>query len=219
MTAGRLKRFAVLAALVAAALVVSHELIYLLAHPGGAEYARAMRDRGHDRYWTTLVLTVAIVVTALGVIALGQLHRLRRAVSQVRSGRAAVDDLALGTFGRIAGGLWLRVSVGTIVAFLAQENLEAAGAGASPSGLGVILGDHVIALPVIALASAVVALVGALVRWGREVMLARLCRSAVSPRRRMPRMARPVGARRPASTRAVRQHGLRAPPPLEAVPV
>lgn len=195
-----------------AALAASHELIYLLAHGAGAEYARAMREGGHDRYWTSFVLTVAVVTLVLVVVAVRQLRRLQRQTSLVRAGRLNVDDRGVGLFARLAAGLWMPVFASTFVAFVVQENLETVGAGHLLPGLDVVSGEHAIAVPVIALMSLLVALVGALVRWGRHVLLARLHRSSGPIRRRAPRALRPSSVSQPTFTSAVRSHGLRAPP-------
>lgn len=208
----RLGRIAVLATLVMAALAASHQLIYLLAHGTGAEYARAMREGGHDRYWTSFVLTVAMVTVVLGVVAVRQLRRLQRQTSLVRAGQLNVDDRGVGLFARLVAGLWMPVSAGTFVAFVTQENLEMMGAGRLLPGLHVVSGEHAIAVPAIALMSFLVALVGALVRWGRHVLLARLHLSSGLIRRRAPRALRPSSVNLPTSTSTVRSHGLRAPP-------
>lgn len=200
--------------MVMASLAASHELIYLLAHGAGAEYARAMREGGHDRYWTSFVLIVAGISLVLAVVAVRQLRRLHQQASLVRAGRLDVDDRGLGLFARQAVRLWLLVSANTFVAFLAQENFETVTASHPLPGLDVVGGEHAVALPVIAFVSLAVALVGALVRWGRHVLLARLHRSAGPVRRRAPRTLRPASISRPRSSSAVRSHGLRAPPPL-----
>lgn len=211
MSGRHLRTIVVLATLVMASLAASHELIYLLAHGAGAEYARAMREGGHDRYWTSFVLTVAGITLVLALIAVRQLRRLHRQASLVRAGRIRVDDAGLGLFVRQAMRLWLLVSTGTSLAFIAQENLETPAAGHALPGLDVVSGEHAIALPVIAFVSLLVALVGALVRWGRRALLARL-RLVSNAVRRAPRTLRPSSVCRPASTSTVRSHGLRAPP-------
>lgn len=207
----RLRQIAVLATLVMASLAASHELIYLLAHGAGAEYAGAMQEGGHDRYWTSFVITVVGVSLVLVVIAVRQLRRLHRQTLLVQSGRMTVDDRGLGLLARLTARLGLAVWAGTSVAFLAQENLETVTAGQSLPGVGVVSGEHGVAIPVIAIVSFFVALVGALVRWGRHVLLGRLRRS-LAPVRRVPRTLRPSSIARPASPSGVRSHGLRAPP-------
>lgn len=206
-----------MATLVMAALAASHELIYLLAYGTGAEYARAMREGGHDRYWTSFILTIIGISLLLAVIAGRQLRRLHRQTSMVRAGRLQVHDGGFGLLARQATRLWLLVSAGTVLAFLSQENLETVAAGHELPGLDVVTGEHAVAIPIIAFMSLLVALVGALVGWGRHVLLARLRGSLHPVRRRAPRTMRPSSVRVPASTRAVRWHGLRAPPSAVAL--
>ena len=197
-----------------ASLAVSHELIYLLAHGPGVEYTRAMREGGHDRYWTSFILTVVGVALVLAFVAVRQIRRLRRQASLARAGRLDVTDGGLGLLARLTGRLFVSVGTGTATAFFLQENLETVTAGHPLPGLGVVAGEHAIALLVIGLASLVVALVGALFLWGRHVLLARLRRAALHARRRPVRASRPSSTTRPSPTGAVRAHGLRAPPRL-----
>lgn len=212
MSGRPLRQISVLATLVLASLAASHEVIYLLAHGVGAGYARAMQEGGHDRYWTTFVLTVAGVTVALAIVAVGQLRRLVGQAFLVRGGRLSVDDRNFALFARLTARLWLPVAAGTAMLFIVQENLETATAARQLPGLDVVSGEHALALPVIALVSLLVALVGALVRWGRHVLLARLRRSLAPVRHRAQRIRRPSSITRPASSIAVHSHGLRAPP-------
>ena len=198
--------------LVLAALTASHELIYLLAHGAGAEYARAMREGGHDRYWTSFVLTVVGLTSVFAFIAVRQLRRLHQQTSMERAGRLRVHDGGLGLFARHAARLWLLVSTGTLLAFLTQENMETVTAGHALPGPDVVSGEYAVAIPVIAFVSLVVALVGGLVGWGRHVLLSRMGESLDGVPRRVPRTLRPTPVGVPASRSAVRWHGLRAPP-------
>lgn len=195
-----------------ASLAASHELIYLLAHGSGAEYARAMQEGGHDRYWTSFVLIVVAVTIGLGVVALFQIRRLQRQAVEAKAGRLNIEDQGLGLFGRLAIRLWLSVTVGAVVTFFIQENVETITAGHPLPGANVIAGEHGLALPVITFVSLIVAIVGALVRWGRHVLLAGLRRGLARAIRRVPRLPHPQSVDRPPSIVAVRSNGLRAPP-------
>jgi hypothetical protein len=207
-----IRQIAAVATLVMASLAVSHELIYLLAHGTGAEYSRAMQEGGHDRYWSSFVLTVAAVTLVLAVTAVCQIRRLMRQAFLVQAGRLCVDDRGFGLFARLTARLWLTLAAGTSVVFVMQENLETVAAANPLPALGVVSGEHAVALPVIAFVSLMVALVGALVRWGRHVLLSRLNSPRVPVRPRAPRAARAPSLARPASVAAVHSHGLRAPP-------
>lgn len=195
-----------------ACLAASHELIYLIAHGIGAEYVRAMQEGGHDRYWTSFVLTVAGVAAALALIAFRQIRRLRHQASLVRTGQLRVDDRGYGLLARLIARLWLLVAAGTVLAFLGQENLETVTAGHPLPGFDVVSGEHAVALPVIVVAGLLVACVAALVRWGRHLLLARL-RRTLGPARRPPtRTRRPPFIPVPTTAVGVHSHGLRAPP-------
>ena len=76
---------AVLGALSLAALALSHELIYLIAHGAGEGYATAMREGGHDRYWTSFLLIVTLVTSGLSVVGVAQVRRLRRLAAAMRA--------------------------------------------------------------------------------------------------------------------------------------
>ena len=195
-----------------ASLAASHELIYLLAHGSGAEYTRAMQEGGHDRYWTSFVLVVVAVTIGLGAVAVCQIRRLRRQAGEASAGRLSVNDQGFRLLGRLIGQLWLSVAVGVALGFFIQENLETIAAGQPLPGANVVAGEHGLALPVIAFVSLLVAIVGALVRWGRHVLLARLRRVLARAIRRVPRMPYPQSVDRPISIVAVRSNGLRAPP-------
>jgi hypothetical protein len=209
----RLRSFAVLGLLVLAALALGHELIYLLAHEFGVGYARAMQEGGHDRYWTTFIVIVLLVATCLAVVAATQFRRLRRLAAGVRSGAIRLDDGGLDRFFELLRPLWPRVTAGTVLAYLVQENLETTSTGASLPGLGALAGEHAIAVPILVAVSFVVAIVGALVGWRREVLLARL-RAAAKGRRRAPvTILRPaLASPRPAGRLEGSRNGVRAPP-------
>ena len=202
----------VVVAMVMASLAVSHELIYLLAHGTGDAFARAMQAGGHDGYWLQFALTVAGVTLGLSVVAVRQLRRLRQQSDAASAGRLVIRDTGRAVLGRMTGGLWLLVAAGTALAYVAQENLEVFAMTGRLPGLEVVTGAQIAAIPMIALTSLVVAVVGALMRWRRHVLLARI-RAARAPIRRTPaRARRPASAERLRSLTTTRSHGLRAPP-------
>ncbi len=213
MPRSRMSSLAVLGALSLAALALSHELIYLIAHGAGAGYTAAMREGGHDRYWTSFVLILLVVTGCLGVVAAAQWRRLRRLAADVHAGTVRVNDGSLDRFLGLLGPLWIRVSAGTIAAYVIQENIETASTGAPLPGVGVLGGEHAIGLPVLFAVSLVIAVVGALVGWRREVLLARI-RAAARGRLRAPAATlRPaLAAARLGGRREGRRNGVRAPP-------
>src|SRR5689334_2063490 len=173
MSSLRLRSVGLVAALTLAAVAVSHHLVYLLAYGAGAGYAGAMTQRGHDAYWTEFLVVVGGAVLVTSIAAARQLVRLRRQAAGL--GPSAADPGVR----HLASRFLRRFVIVTLLAaaaFLVQENLELLAAGHAMPGLGVVTGDHVIALPVIGLVAAVIALVRALVEWRRDVLLARLRR-------------------------------------------
>ena len=205
---GRLWRFA---ALVFGSLLLSHELVYMLAH-GSVGYDQAMGQGGHDRYWTSFAITVIGVCGALTITTARQLRRLGALGAAAKRGSRVV---APGNWQGLASGtlrLWVVVAVVTATTFLVQENAERVLVGQDAPLLGAISGEHALALPVIALVSFLVALVGALVRWRRDLLLARLdAEGSVRPAGAAPAL-RPDSAHMGLPAASVAAHGLRAPP-------
>jgi hypothetical protein len=195
-----------------ASLAAGHELIYLLAHGPGEGYVVAMREGGHDRYWTSFVLIVMAVVACLGAVTTAQLLRLRRLAARAATGGLWVRDAATTRYLQLLGPLWLKVAVAVVVSYLLQENLETVGAGGPLPGLGVISGEHALAVPVLVAVSLVVAAVGALVGWRREIFLARL-RLRFCPRpQHASEKRRPLHVDQPRRGCDGRRNGVRAPP-------
>jgi hypothetical protein len=209
---------AVIGTLALASLALSHELIYIVAHGVGDEYAAAMRAGGHDRYWTSFLLIVALVSTALAVVTFTQLRRLRRLAASVRARSVRIEDVGYGRFFRLLAPLWLRLAVVVVAAYFVQENIETVTTGVPLPGLAVLTGAYWLALPLLLFVSLLVASVGALFGWRREVILARL--RAARRRLRAPALVQGLAhsARLARSIFAARQNGLRAPPLLIAGP-
>ena len=207
-----------LAVLVLAALAVSHELIYLFAYGAGDGYRLAMSEAGHDGYWTNFILVVALVCGTLLAVAIAQLRRLARLAAASSVGAVRVRDEGLDALGHLLMPIWGRVALLTTLLFLLQENVETASVGHAMPGLGALAGQHDNALPLIVLVSFVVALVRALVRWRRDVLLARL-RHAKHPREAARVMRCPAEMQVAPSVDGSRGNGVRAPPMRGALPV
>lgn len=214
MSGSRLSRFAVLGSLALASLLAGHELIYLASHGAGAGYETAMRERGHDRYWTSFVLVVLVVSICLVTVATSQFVRLRRLAAHHRAGDIEVQNSGVGQYTRLLVSLWLRVAILTTFGYLVQENVETLPTSGSLPGLGVVTGDHGLALPILLAVSLVVAAVGALVGWRRAVLLARLRQRLAGRPRGVRVLARPAPAVLPHRTSEERRNGVRAPPAL-----
>lgn len=212
MSGSRLSRFAVLASLTLASLVAAHELIYLASHGAGAGYETAMRERGHDRYWTSFVLVVLAVSICLVGVATTQLVRLHRLAARRRLGHLDVENSGVDQYARLLASLWMRLALLTSFGYLFQENLETLAMSGSLPGLGVVTGEHALALPILVAVSLVVAAVGALVRWRRSILLARLRQRIGNRPRAVATLRRPAVALRPYRRSEGRRNGVRAPP-------
>lgn len=180
VTLARVRSLGLYAGLVLATLVVGHHLIYAFAHGAEHDHIRATSAAGHDQYW--LLFLVAVVGAAIGIMVLAahELRRLARLAASTPRG-AIVQDADV----RHLLGAWLplfaKIGVAAVLAFLVQENLELLSVGAGFPGIGVLTGDHGVAIPVLLVVAAVIALLGALVRWRRDILLARIRRALPPP--------------------------------------
>lgn len=198
--------------LVLATLALAHQLIYVVAHGAGEGYRLAMTAAGHDSYWIGFVLAVGTVSGVLLAVVATQLRRLRTLARAASVSVLTVRDESSRALLRIVGPLWGRLTFLTTVAFLIQENVEVVTVGHAMPGLGAIAGEHDLALPMIAGVALVVAFVRGLVRWRRDILLARL-RSARRDRPSAESFLRPVvEALPPTGIDGARRNGVRAPP-------
>lgn len=220
MQRSRMPSLMVLLALALASLALGHELVYLIAHGVGDGYAAAMREGGHDRYWPSFLLVVALVTSALVAVTVIQVRRLRQLAAAIRSRSVRIRDAGGARFFRLLGPLWLRLSVVVVATYLVQENIETVSTGVPLPGLGALAGEHAIALPVLLMVSLLVAAIGALVGWRREVILARLRAAARGLLRAAAAVLRPALANdRPTGITGGRRNGVRAPPAGRFAPV
>lgn len=212
----RIRSLGLFAGLVLATLVVGHHLIYLAAHGAEHDHIRATSAAGHDPYWALFL--VAVVGAAIGITALAvhELHRLARLAATTPSG-AVVRDADVSHLVRVWLRLFATVGVATILTFLLQENVELLSVGAGVPGLGVLTGDHGVAIPVLLVVAAVISLAGALVRWRRDILLARIRRgSRPRPAATPVRFVAHVDPLVSADDRG--SNGTRAPPLMGAAP-
>jgi hypothetical protein len=207
----RLRSLGLFAGLVFATLVVGHHLIYLFAHGDEHDHIRATSAAGHDPYWAFFL--VAVVGAAVGITALAvrELRRLSRVAASTPSGSFVRDA----DVGHLLGAwlpLFAKVGVAAILAFLVQENVELLSVGAGFPGIGVLTGDEAVAVPLLLVVAAFIALAGALVRWRRDVLLARIQRAS-RPSRPAATLVRFVAQVHPlVSADGGGSNGTRAPP-------
>jgi hypothetical protein len=198
------------------ALVVAHNLVFLLAH--GAGYDEALAHSGHGRAWTISVAVVLAAGFGLVGLALWRLHRLGLVARTIDATEGRLPP-GRGRFVPRLARHWLGLAGATMLLFVIQENLEHQHVGAGLPGLSVLgSAEYPNAVPVIAGIALAVAFVGSLFRWRREVLIDRI---VTALRRRRLRLVRPL--RRPIADRDSRPESLvgrglavRAPPLLLA---
>jgi hypothetical protein len=194
------------------ALVVAHDLVFLLTY--GAGFDEALAHSGHDGTWATAVVVVLAAGIAFFGLATWRLYRLgvvARAIIPADGGR---PPSASGIGWRIVG-LWWRLFAATTLLFVVQENLEHQRIGEALPGLSVLgSGEYSDAALVIAVVTLGVAIVGALFRWRRDLLVARIVSALQRRHGRHPRvLPRPAVTRdgRPESF-VGRGLAVRAPP-------
>ena len=199
----------------ALALVVfalAHNLTFLVTYDENV--GPALARTGHGPQWTATLVLVAILAAALvvaGTLRMVQLSRLAHdldgaAISTVNGGSR---DLA-----RNLVRAWLQILGCSLLVFVGAENVEHVTAGLPAPGLGVLgSGEYHLALAVFAACALAAALVEALYRWRRDVLVALIAavRSRWAARDLGPRPRTPWVDRRHA---AVARHQIegRAPP-------
>ncbi len=204
-----------LAALAAVAFVLAHDLIYLLT--AGGAYGLALARAGHGDGWTGTVIVVATLACALAILGTVRLVGLTRLARELEAGDRSVRAGRLGDLGRHLVRAWLVILPVALVLFVIVENLEHLSVGLPAPGLSVLgSAQYHFVIGVFLVVSLLAALVDALYRWRRDILVARieaararlLRRPAAGARRSLPWVDR-----RHAAITGNRISG-RAPPPL-----
>ena len=156
-------------ALAAFTLLVSHDVVWLVQLGPGEHLASALRTEEHG-YWA------AASVVILDIVALAALATVTRAIGLARRARqvgAAVPGVGgRSVLGRAAVA-WIRLLAVVAIGFAIQENVEHFLAHGHVLGFGAITGpEYPLALPVLAAATAVAALLGAIVRSAEAELVA-----------------------------------------------
>ncbi len=154
------------------ALVLAHDLVFLVGY--GAAYGDALARTGHDHGWRTTVFLVLAVGGVLLVAAAARLIRLAHEVRLARAPRITAEPSLLAFLRSwLALAVALAVVVGALLVLL--ENFEHLRVGAMLPGLGVLGSrEYPNALLVVCVVSSAVGFVAALYRWRMEVLVARI---------------------------------------------
>jgi hypothetical protein len=215
-----------LAALLPLSLLLGHEIVFALQYGVGTGLQAAMSAGGHDNYWTAFTVVITALSAGLLVREVARSARLRARLRELRGGASPVPEPSTttraGAWQTEFRGIWPLLFALTATGFTVQENLEHLAAGQVPHGLGsLVAGEHPLALPVLALVSAAIAALGALVRWRVQILEARVAAArAAAARPRHPRSLAParewppVGALRAHAWFLVRLLAGRAPPAI-----
>jgi hypothetical protein len=202
-----------LATLAAVAFVLAHDTVFLLTD--GGSFGQALARTGHGDQWTGTVIVVASLAVSLAVAGIIRLARLSHLARELDAGGISIGE------GRVVDLVshllkaWLLILPVALLMFVVVENLEHLSVGLPAPGLAVLgSAQYHSVLGVFAVVSFLAALVDALYRWRRDVLVARIAaaraRLGRSPRllvrHRLPRLDR-----RHASITSNRISG-RAPP-------
>jgi hypothetical protein len=162
-----------LAALSLAALVLGHDLIFLLTY--GLDFGAAMQRTGHGAPWLVTIITAATVASTMTTLAVRRLVALSRLAREVEGGNVQVRGASLSDLGRQILRLWAPILVVALALFVANENLERAIVGIRLPGLSVLFGTtHAPTMLVFALVALFVSAFAGLYRWRRDVLAARI---------------------------------------------
>jgi hypothetical protein len=203
-------------AMMLVALVVAHDLVFLFAY--GAAYDEALAHSGHDATWSTAVAVVLAAGFGLLGLAIWRLYRLGL-IARTDAPTEGRLDPGPGDFGGRLAGLWLRLAGATTLLYVVQENIEHQRVGEALPGLGVLgSAEYPHAALIIAGVAFAVALVGALLGWRRDLLIARIAAALRMVRRRPAPAFRRAIADRDRRPESIIGCGLalRAPPVLAA---
>lgn len=145
-------------ALAGAALLVSHDAIFLVQLGPGEALVRTLRQAAHD-YWGAASIALAIAGVAAAIASVLRIRRLRRRAMAL--GARAVPLGPRGYLRRVAS-MWLLLFTVVALGFLVQENLEHLGGHDHLLGVGALVGaEYPLAVPTIGLITLAAALAGA----------------------------------------------------------
>jgi hypothetical protein len=167
-----------LAALSLAALVLGHDLIFLLTY--GIDVGGALQRTGHGMAWLVTVVSAAVVAGSMAALAIRRLISLSMLARDLERGLVRVRRGSSGELGREIVRLWVPILVTSLILFVVNENLERAAIGLPLPGLGIVIGSgHAPAVLIFAAVSLFVAGFAGLYRWRRDLLEARVVAARV----------------------------------------
>jgi hypothetical protein len=178
-----------LAALAAVAFVLAHDLIFLITD--GRLYGVALAQTGHGDQWTGTVVIVAGLATTLAIVGIARLISLTRLARELDAGDLTVSRGRLGDLGGLLLRSWLVILPIALLLFIVVENLEHLSVGLPAPGLSVLgSSQYHSVIGVFVVVSMLAALVDALYRWRRDILVARIEAARARLARRPARIAR-----------------------------
>jgi len=175
--------------LAAITFVLAHDIAFLLTF--GSSWQAVLARTGHGNAWNDTALVVLGLAVALAIAGLARLGRLARMARCLGGGRSTAPQAGHGALVQGLHRAWLAIFPVSLALFIVVENVERMSAGLPAPGLDVMgsLGFAGIAV-LFGIVAGVTALVDALYRWRRAVLIAR-----IEAARRRPARAAAVGAR------------------------
>ena len=175
--------------LAAVTLVLAHDIAFLLTF--GSSWQAVLARTGHGNAWNETVVVVAGLAVALAFAGLARLAWLSRMARRLDGGRSTAPRVGRGPLVQGLRRAWLAIFPISLALFIVVENVERASAGLPAPGLDVMGSLGIAGIAVLfGIVAGVAALVDALYRWRRAVLIARIAAA-----RRRPARAAAVGAR------------------------
>lgn len=160
------------AAMVLAALVLAHTLVFLAQY--GATFSDRMSRTGHDHGWIVAALAALALGSALLGAATWRLRCLRR-TAQAAGAHRLPGEPSGWAFLRRWLAWWVALTVVTAFLFVIEENLELKGVGARLPGIGVLFSaTYPATLAILAAVTLGVSLIAALLGWKLDLWIARI---------------------------------------------
>jgi hypothetical protein len=166
------------------ALVISHNIIFMLAY--GAGYDEALAHSGHDGAWGSAVAITLAAASGLFGLGTWRIYRLGVLACALADTQSVIRPEPI-RFVRQLVGLWMRLAGATTLVFFIQENVEHLRVGEAMPGLAVLgSAEYPYATVIVGAVALGVAFVVALFRWQRDVLVARITAARLRWRRAWP---------------------------------